>query len=240
MFTNQKKQILILLTTIGFLGCTVPTNTITITEASKRQNREPIRHIPKEQRVKEEILIGNNPNLGTLVNVPKNNPTVGTKVIKEERSVVSSGRDHLHGGKMERMDFPVDEYRHLKKIGRSTVSGVVYLQNSYNDQKIVGKKVKLLLNPVTSYSRQWYQESYLGKYKMSPVDKRLYKYLQSSYSSENGLFDFFGIAKGNYYLIATVSCGQECGFDSKETIRLVKEISVGSGVTKVELMKHVP
>ena len=240
MFKIQKNQLLILLTSIGFIGCTVPTNTITITEASQRQNREPIRHIPKEQRVKEEILIGNNPNLGTRVNVPKNHPTVDIKVMEENKKVVSSSTDHLHGGKMERMAFPVDEYRHLKKMGRSTVSGVVYLQNSHNDQKITGKKVKLLLNPVTSYSRQWYQESYLGKYKMSPVDKRLYKYLQSSYSSENGKFDFFGIPKGNYYLIATVSCGQECGFDKKETIRLVKEISVGSGVTKVELMKHVP
>lgn len=240
MFIQHKKQILILLTTVGFIGCTVPTNTITITEASQRQNREPIRHIPKEQRVKEEILIGKNPNLGTLVKVPKNHPTVDIKVMEEEKKVASSGVDHLHGGKMERMGFPVEEYRHLKKIGRSTVSGTIYLQNSHNDQKIMGKKVKMLLNPVTSYSRQWYQESYLGKYKLSPVDKRLYKYLQSSYSNENGQFDFFGIAQGNYYLIATVSCAQECGFDKKETIRLVKEVFVGSGVTKVELMKHVP
>jgi len=70
---------------------------------------------------------------------------------------------------IERMDFPADEYRYIKKRGRSTVSGTIYLENSHTSFKVKGKKTKLWLNPVTSYSRQWYEESYLGGYKLSKI-----------------------------------------------------------------------
>ena len=75
---------------------------------------------------------------------------------------------------------------------------------------------------------------------MSPVDKRLYNYLKFTNSDDSGNFDFFGVAPGNYYLIGSMKCGAECGLSRDETIRLVKEISVGRGVTNVELTKRVP
>ncbi len=141
---------------------------------------------------------------------------------------------------MQRMSFPVNEYRHVKKKGRSTVSGTIYLENSMTTEKIRGKKVKLWLNPVTSYSRQWYQESHLGGYKLSKTDKRLYNYLKFTYSNTSGTFNFFGVPRGEYYLTGTISCSESCGFDKTRSIRLVKKVSVGKGVTRIDLMKNVP
>jgi hypothetical protein len=117
---------------------------------------------------------------------------------------------------------------------------MVYLENSHSSLQVKGQKLKLWLNPVTSYSRQWYEESYLGGYKLSKTDKRLYNYLKFTYSDNSGKFNFFGVPNGDYYLTATMSCGQECGYGQKKSIRLVREISVGRGVTTVDLMKHVP
>jgi len=232
MFKTYTHYSLMVATTLGFLGCTQP-RTITLNSAHQPIVAPPITGT-KRANVREEVLIRNNPDLGNRIDVPQNNPTLGIKVPE------SQGVDHLNGETMERMAFPEDEYRYLKKIGRSTVSGKVYLVNSITEENILGKKIKLYLNPVTSYSRQWYEESYLGGYKMSPVDKRLYNYLKYTSSNNSGEFDFFGIAPGDYYLIGSISCAKECGFDQNEKIRLVKEIHVGSGVTKVELMKRVP
>ena len=173
--------------------------------------------------------------------VPKNNPTIGikTQTAQTNTSMVKDV-DRLNGQVMDRMSFPLDEYRTLKKIGRSTVSGKVYIVNSMSDKEVVGSGLKLYLNPVTTYSTQWYNESYLSGYKMSKVDKRLFNYLKFSTSNNKGKFDFFGVAKGNYYLIGSMMCGEKCGLGSREKIRLVKEVYVGSGVTKVDLTKHIP
>ena len=141
---------------------------------------------------------------------------------------------------MERIDFPVEEYKHIRKIGRSTVSGTIYLENSYTSNKVMGKKVKLYLNPVTSYSQQWYQESYLGGYKLSKSDPKLYNYLKFTMSNANGKFNFFGVPTGQYYLVGTMKCGEECGFLEDKVVRLAKEITVGRGTTHVDLMKNVP
>ncbi|MCH9740318.1 MAG: hypothetical protein K0U38_05710 [Epsilonproteobacteria bacterium] len=235
MFTKYAKYSLTAIMALGFLGCTSP-RTITLDPT-----RPPITaptttntKVPTTTPIKEEILIKDNPDLGNRVDVPQNYPTLGVKVV-DEPSI-----DRLNGEVMERMAFPLDEYKYLKKTGRSTVSGKVYLTNSHTEENILGKKLRLYLNPVTSYSRQWYNESYLGGYKMSTVDRRLNAYLKLSYSNESGEFDFFGIPQGSYYLIGSMRCGEECGLNSTQTIRLVKEISVGSGVTRVELNKRVP
>ena len=206
---------------------------------------EPTRntHIVKRPRVpiKEEILINKNPNLGNRVDVPKNNPSLGISVdsnLSDEN--LTDKMPFQNAGLMERIDFPVGEYSRIRKTGRSTVSGTVYLENSYTSDKFMGQKVKLYLNPVTSYSEQWYQESYLGGYKMSKSDPRLYNYLKFTMSNADGKFNFFGVAEGQYYLVGTITCGSECGFSGTQTVRLVKEISVGRGTTRVELMKNVP
>jgi hypothetical protein len=229
----SKKYTILLITAIGFTACSTKPQTITISPNS-RTKRPPIRATTP---IKEEILIRNNPNLGTRVTVPKNRPTLGIK--STDGNGVRAGSE-LNGEMMERMAFPEDEYRVLKKIGRSTVSGRVYLHNATNDKQITKGRVKLLLNPVTSYSRQWYEQSYLSGYKLSPVDKRINNYLRVEYSIDDGTFRFFGVPRGSYYLIGQISCGAECGYPSTKHLRLVKEITVGSDLSGIELMKNVP
>jgi hypothetical protein len=199
-------------------------------------------HVVKRPRVpiKEEILINKNPNLGNAIKVPKNNPSLGASIDENETQNSAEEMSLQNSGRMERIDFPVDEYKSIRKVGRSTVTGRVFLENSYTSDKVMGQKVKLYLNPVTSYSQQWYQESYLGGYKMSKSDPRLFNYLKFTMSNSDGKFNFFGVPSGQYYLVGTMNCAAECGFSGTQAVRLVKEISVGRGTTKVDLMKNVP
>jgi hypothetical protein len=138
-----------------------------------------------------------------------------------------------------RIPFPVEEYNRLARTGSATIKGSIYLENA-TGQRIYGKQTRLYLNPVTSYSRQWYRESYLGGRKMAKADPRLFNYLKFTTSDKTGHFAFYGVPAGSYYVIGVVRCGQECGYDSPQNIRVAKEVTVGSGGTvEVDLSKSI-
>ncbi len=237
MFKLNKKYLLMALLIFGLSGCAerrvITINTDTIRETPTRTTY----HQPREERVREEILIRNNPSLvhRDVVSVPKNSPILDIK--SNQTQSTSNG---LNGEIMERMPFPIEEYRALPRYGNSTVTGRVFLENSINDEKIVKKNLKLYLNPVTSYSKQWYEQSYLGGYKMTRPDKRLFNYLKFTTTNQNGEFNFFGIPSGEYYIGVKLQCANECGYETSKIIRVVKEVSVGYGTTRVELTKVVP
>jgi len=138
---------------------------------------------------------------------------------------------------VQRKPFPVNEYNSLSKTGKATVAGHIYL-NTSSGAKVYGKQTRLYLNPVTSYSTQWYNKSYLGGAKMSKVDSRLFNYLKFTTSDSNGKFEFLNVPSGSYYLIGVVKCGKQCGYNSVKNVRIAKKISVfGSDGIEVNLTK---
>ncbi len=139
--------------------------------------------------------------------------------------------------RLQRIDFPVSEYSRLARIGKGTVKGTIYVTDAY-DRRVVGASTRLYLNPLTSYSEQWYQESYLGGYKMQKADSRLFNYLKFTASDKNGNFAFYGVPSGSYYLIGTVKCGEECGYESMKNIRIATKVSVrGNQIVKQDLTR---
>jgi len=140
---------------------------------------------------------------------------------------------------VKRIPFPSGEYRRLARLGKGTVKGSIYIQD-YNGNKIPGRGTRLYLNPATSYSNQWYRESYIGGQKMEKADARLFNYLRFTASDNEGKFAFYGVPTGSYYLIGTVKCGTECGYDSPKSIRIAKRISIqGSQVLEANLSQSV-
>jgi len=141
--------------------------------------------------------------------------------------------------KMERITFPVAEYNRLSKNGKGTVKGMIYLKDAY-ERAIPGKSTRLYLNPITSYSKQWYNESYIGGYKMQKADDRLFNYLRFTASDAEGRYAFYGVPTGRYYLIGTVKCGTECGYSTPKSIRIATEVSVsGNQVVEKNLSRLV-
>ena len=141
--------------------------------------------------------------------------------------------------KMERIPFPVSEYKHLARTGKGTVKGRIYLKDAY-EKAIPGRSTRLYLNPITSYSKQWYNESYLGGYKMQKADNRLFNYLRFTASDNEGKFAFYGVPSGRYYLIGTVKCGSECGYSVPKSVRIATQVSVvGNQVVEKNLTRLV-
>jgi hypothetical protein len=139
--------------------------------------------------------------------------------------------------KMARIAFPESEYYRLARTGKGTIKGTIYVKDYY-DRPILGASTRLYLNPVTSYSEQWYQQSYLGGYEMQEADPRLFNYLKFTASDQNGKFAFYGVPSGSYYLIGTVKCGEECGYDSTKNIRIATKVSVyGNQIVEQDLTR---
>jgi len=139
--------------------------------------------------------------------------------------------------KMERIAFPTSEYNHLARIGKGTIKGQIYILDLYGN-KVLGANTRLYLNPYTSYSKQWYEESYLGGYKMQKADARLFNYLKFTAANAEGNFSFYGVPSGKYYLIGTVKCGEQCGYSSEKSIRIATAVSVyGSKVVVKDLTR---
>lgn len=148
-------------------------------------------------------------------------------------------REDVVSPKMARIAFPVSEYTQLSKAGKGTVKGKIFIKNSYGEA-IVGKNTRLYLNPVTSYSEQWYNESYLDGHKMQKADPRLFNYLRFTASNSDGEFAFYGVPSGSYYLIGTVKCGTECGYDREKSIRIAVHVSVhGNQVLVKDLSRQI-
>ena len=140
---------------------------------------------------------------------------------------------------VQRIPFPAAEYSALARSGKGTIQGHIYLQDVYGT-KIYGAKTRLYLNPVTSYSRQWYEQSYINGYKMGKADPRLFNYLRFTASDDQGAFAFYGVPSGSYYLIGTVTCGSECGYANPKNIRIAKEVYIeGNQVVNVDLSRPI-
>ncbi len=182
---------------------------------------------------------GNMPAASTVAPVDSNQPIV-TPIgsTTPVTSTAATQSEHTtsrtsYSGKVARLPFPAQEYAGLAKSGRSTVKGVIYATDTYG-KKFYGVHTKLYLNPVTSYSRDWFDKSYIGGASMEKADKRLYNYLKFTQSNSKGQFAFFGIPAGSYYAVGTVR------IPSGKSIRIAKQISVSeTGTATVELSKMV-
>ena len=143
-----------------------------------------------------------------------------------DKNVTSGNYIQSTSQTMQRIPFPAGEYNLLARTGKGTIQGNIYLQDAYG-KKIYGAKTRLYLNPATSYSRQWYEQSYINGYKIGKADSRLFNYLKFTASDESGAFAFYGVPSGRYYLIGTVTCGVECGYESNKNIRIATEVLIG-------------
>jgi hypothetical protein len=165
---------------------------------------------------------GNQQSWGDLTNVNDVNMSdFDENLTESEMMMVEDGEEN----KMERIAFPASEYYSLARLGKGTIKGKIYVRDLYGNE-VLGGNTRLYLNPYTSYSKQWYEESYLGGYKMQKADNRLFNYLKFTAADSNGNFSFYGVPSGRYYLIGTVKCGEACGYDGEKSIRIAKAVSV--------------
>jgi hypothetical protein len=127
-----------------------------------------------------------------------------------------------------RIPFPEAEYAAIPTSGTGIVSGQAFLKIRGGDIKVAAGE-KVILNPVTSYSNQWYNVSYLGHNQLGPPDQRIDKYLKIKIADAQGRFRFKNVPPGEYYVTTVVSWEAPVGDQGalvRQGARLCKKITV--------------
>jgi len=104
---------------------------------------------------------------------------------------------------VERIAFPTSEYDMLAKRGTGVVKGQAFLKTRGGDVKLAAGN-EITLNPVTSYSDQWYQTAYLGNKPLAEPDPRYDDYILTTIADGDGRFAFKNVPPGRYYLTTAI------------------------------------
>lgn len=110
-----------------------------------------------------------------------------------------------------RMEFPLSEYEGLAKTGTASVSGQAFLKTRGGDVKTAAGN-EILLNPVTSYSMEWYIKQYTQGLPLVPPDSRLTDYQKRATADGSGRFSFKGVPPGEYFVTAVVTWEAPAGY----------------------------
>jgi len=112
---------------------------------------------------------------------------------------------------LSRMAFPEAEYRVLPQIGAGTVKGQAFLKTRGGDVKLAAGN-EVMLNPVTSYSLEWFEKSYLPGRALEAADPRLATYLRTTVADGSGRFTFRSVPAGEYFVTTIVRWDAATGY----------------------------
>lgn len=128
-----------------------------------------------------------------------------------------------------RMAFPEREYQALEKVGKSTVTGQAFLRTRGGDVKTAAGS-EVILNPVTSYSMEWYEKSYLPGRAITPSDDRLWNYAKKQIADGSGRFTFKNVPPGEYFVTTVITWEAGTGYQGALQVQ-------GGAVTKRIVVK---
>lgn len=110
----------------------------------------------------------------------------------------------LAGCATKRMPFNENTFATLVLEGDKSISGQLFLVDQLEERQ-VGAKTEVTLEPVTPYSNEWYEVSYLGNRSLQKADARYSRYQRRAQTNEEGSFTFTNVAPGDYYLSGTIN-----------------------------------
>lgn len=102
------------------------------------------------------------------------------------------------------------------------------------------ENLSVFINPVTTYSKEWWTKHWAGKNALSPADKRANQYNVWTKADKNGMFEFDDLAAGSYYIGAdaciTFTPNQPC-----TKVRLGKQVTVKDEIkTDLDIVFQAP
>jgi len=95
------------------------------------------------------------------------------------------------------------EYAPYAGEGTARVCGVAYIKTQRGGFKY-GAGNETYLNPVTSYSTEWYTESVIGGRSLTKANPKVLAYNRATRADSDGRFCFENIPSGDYYLTCPV------------------------------------
>lgn len=99
--------------------------------------------------------------------------------------------------------FVESEYAPYDRHGTAKIVGQAFIRTRRGEVKY-GAGEWVVLNPVTSYSNEWFEVAVLQGEKMSPVDTRIGRYQQKVLADGEGRFKFSHVPAGRYYIVCPI------------------------------------
>src|SRR5688572_6996514 len=96
------------------------------------------------------------------------------------------------------------EYAPYAQPGTGSIDGQAFLKTRSGDVKF-GAGCEVSMNPVTSYSTEWYERLVIGYVHLEPPDPRSNPFNRKTIADGSGNFLFEGLAPGDYYLSCRIT-----------------------------------
>lgn len=105
----------------------------------------------------------------------------------------------------------LDEYTPYDVSGTAVIYGDAFLKTRSGDVK-KGAGNKINLNPVTTYSTEWFERMIIGSQLLVQADMRVHKYHRETIADSDGKFEFEGLPPGDYYLACRITWEVPIGY----------------------------
>lgn len=99
--------------------------------------------------------------------------------------------------------FIEDEYLASAKAGTGKLTGQAFTKTRGGDVKYAAGN-PIVLNPITTYSTEWFNVLVKQNIPMSTPDQRAFKYVRTVTADGMGNFEFTGLPAGEYYVVTSI------------------------------------
>ena len=123
---------------------------------------------------------------------------------------LATGCAHATGPAARETPFDEQEYAQYAYAGTGTISGQVVVRGQ-DGQTEPAQGSQVSLNPVTSYSTEWWNRTVVGGLNLRSADEREQKYLRTEVTDAEGRFVFSDLPRGEYFVVAALNTGTAAG-----------------------------
>ncbi|HJU05845.1 MAG TPA: carboxypeptidase-like regulatory domain-containing protein [Nitrospiraceae bacterium] len=138
--------------------------------------------------------------------------------------------------------FNQAEYEPYGGEGTATISGEAFLRTRAGDIK-KGAGNTVYLNPVTTYSTEWFERAVLGGEQLAAADEQAQAYERSAVTDSKGRFTFERLPPGEYYVACPITWkvpgyfGYAQGTIEKTGGWVYAKVKIGAGRHKEIILK---
>jgi len=108
--------------------------------------------------------------------------------------------------------FNQEEYTSYGGFGTGIIYGEAFLTTGVGDVKKAAAGNKVFLNPVTTYSTEWFERHIIGGQLLREPDPRTFRYRHETVTDSDGRFAFENLTLGDYYLACAISWEEPDGY----------------------------
>jgi hypothetical protein len=101
--------------------------------------------------------------------------------------------------------FIQDEYTSYGGYGTAVIYGEAFVKTPGGGIKKAAAGTKVFLNPVTTYSTEWFERQIIGGQLLRDPDRRTSPYHHETVVDTEGRFEFQHLPLGDYYLACDIS-----------------------------------